>query len=237
MPAPLAPLLAPLLLAVPPATVPTVPDAAVPPLPAVVAAAPGAGDAVAGADGPCLQLLNEWEHASAGRTPVSAADRAAAAHARPGAPEELLALAAALSGPVDAGHLLARYRWRAVYEDRWCTYAPQVRFIEAAPADPLARVFTPVLRVDLARNDGPRAVTALAPGGPPQTLALPPLPAAAPRFARVDYSRVTRDEPRTPVRTALLTTDADRAPAWRLNRRVRPATDPRPRTPLLAPKP
>ena len=241
MPPLLAPLLfAPLLAAAPPAP----PVQSVPPLPMSGAVARAAvvgtavGDAIAGADAAAAAVLQNWQRRTAGRTPVSAADRAAAAHARPGAPAELLALAAALSGPVDAAALTTRYRWTAAGGA-----ASGAGALRAVPADPLARVFTPTLTVSLAADGAPRAVTARPAGGPPRTLALAP----APRSHRAVLAAAMREgspgrggrNPVNPVRTALLTRTADAAPAWRLNRRVRrvPRDAPAPRAPLTAPKP
>ena len=204
---------------------PALPASAVPPLPVRPPGAAGecaaVGDAIAGADARAARVLRGWEEASAGRTPVSRADRAAAAHRRPGAPAELLTLAAALAGPIDADALTARYRWTAAGES-----------LHAVPADPLVRVFTPRLTVALA-GGAPRAVTATVPDGPAQTLAL----AATPAVRRAAAERDARPPVRGVVRTALLTKRVERRPTWRLDRRIRRVETPAPRAPLTAPRP
>ena len=196
------------------------------------------GDAVAGADAAAAAVLARWERAAAGRVPASRADRAAARHARPEAPDELLALAAALHGPVKAADLLARYRWTA---DR--TADGTVR-LHAAPADPLARVFTPRLTVALGADGAPRSITAADPHGPPQTLALAP-PAAAPRARNAALDTVIRGQSPAaagfsggrPIRTALFTRPAGARPAWQFERSGAATPDPPPRQPLTAPRP
>ena len=195
------------------------------------------GDAIAGADAAAAAALARWETASEGRVPVSKADRAAARHDRPGAPAELLALAASLSGPVNAADLAARYRWTAAAGPDGA-----VRLLHAAPADPLARVFTPRITVALTPAGAARSVTAENPHGPPHTLALAAPPArvrtaAVIRGQSPDPVEADAGARRVPVRTALFTASAGSRAPWRLDRARRPAPTALVRAPLTAPRP
>ena len=245
---PLAPALLALLLGAP----------ADPPEPPAAACGEAACEEAGATDPGAAAALARWERRTRGRIPVSAAARAAVRFERPDAPEELLELAAALRGPVDAAALRARYDWRAVGD------AAAPFCLTATPRDPLARAFTPRLTVWLTPDGTPRSVENHdADASPTHSVALPapPRPVRTASVAPADYvirgqsPEPRRSEPRSPepegpnepsanrrapVRTALFTEPAGDRPAWRLERRLKTAPATRlasDRTPLTAPKP
>ena len=237
-----------------------------PTLLALLLCAPPTGLAAEFNNGPdASAVLARWEAATAGRIPVSAADRAADRLARPDAPQELLDLAADLRGPVSAADLAERYDWRVI------AAGGRGAFLAASPRDPLARAFTAELSVasvggaPLSVTTGERRSAAPWPVYVTETahVVLLDAPAAGAFAAPARPARLVRradyvirgqspdpGEPyepsvrrRPPVKTALYVRPAGDAPTWRLDRRLKrvPTTqlvvDRAARRPLVAPKP
>ena len=226
-----------------------------PTLLALLLCAPPTGPAAEFNDGPDVSaVLAGWEAATAGRIPVSAADRAADRLARPDAPQELLDLAADLRGPVSAADLAERYEWRVI------SAGGRGAFLAASPRDPLARAFTAELSVasaggaPLSVTTGERRSAAPWPVSVTENahvvlLDAPARPARLVRRAEYVIRGQSPDpgqpyEPsvarRTPVKTALYVRPAGDGPTWRLDRRLKrvPVTKlASERRPLVAPKP
>lgn len=209
----------------------------------------------AGTSDAAIAVLARWEAATAGRVPVSAADRAAGLANAPEIPPELHALADRLRGPVDAAALRADFEWHPAGPE-----GKDVAALTAVPRDPLRRAFLPSATVLIGADGLPerlygpptKRIGCLVLGPPPAVLALrrPRLvltentvPAGAVIRAQGE-DRADIERP-NPFRTALFTRQAGDGPTWKLDRRLkktpavrlvgrRTAED---RTPLTAPRP